>query len=83
MLLEGTATDLEDGPLSDDTLFSWQSDREGELGIGRSLLYDDLLPGQHTVTLTVADSEGYVSEDSVTIFIASPLYLPLTLGASP
>jgi hypothetical protein len=80
-VLEGTGTDLEDGPLTDDTAFTWSSSLEGELGVGRRLYFDDLLPGQHTVTLTVRDSDGFTVQESISILIGSRVYLPLTLKA--
>jgi hypothetical protein len=79
VVLEGTATDLEDGPLTDDALFAWSSSLEGELGVGRTLYFDDLLPGPHTITLAVSDSDGFVGRESVSIFIGSRVYLPIAL----
>jgi hypothetical protein len=79
VILEGSGTDMEDGPLVDDALFTWSSDLEGELGVGRELYFDDLAPGQHTITLEVADSDGFVAQASVSIFIGHPVYLPVIL----
>lgn len=83
--LEGAGTDLEDGPLTNVADFTWSSSLEGELGIGRKLHADDLLPGLHTITLEVADSEGFVGEDSVSIAVGSNrvIYLPIILKISP
>jgi hypothetical protein len=79
VILEGSGTDLEDGPLSDDMRFRWRSSIEGELGIGRKLFFEDLLPGRHVITLEVADSDGFISQDSVSIFVGRLLYVPLLL----
>jgi len=83
VLFEGAGTDLEDGPLTDDTRFTWSSSLEGELGVGRKLYFDDLRPGRHIITLEVADSNGFVSQDSVSIVIGSQIYLPMVLKSYP
>jgi hypothetical protein len=79
VILEGSGTDLEDGPLSDDARFRWRSSIEGELGVGRKLFFEDLLPGRHTLTLEVMDSDGFTGGATVEILIGHALYLPLTL----
>jgi hypothetical protein len=81
VLLEGSGTDLEDGPLSDDMRFRWRSSIEGELGIGRKLFFEDLLPGRHVITLEVMDSDGFTGSATVAITIGHKLYLPVTLKA--
>jgi hypothetical protein len=83
VVLEGAGTDPEDGPLTDETLFTWWSSQEGELGMGRELRFDDLLPGWHTITLEATDSDHFVGQDSVSIFIGSRVYLPLILKSYP
>ncbi len=83
VILEGAGTDLEDGPLTDDALFTWSSSLEGELGVGRQLYFDDLMTGQHTITLEVADSDHFVAQDSISIFIGNRVYLPLILKSYP
>ena len=82
VVLEGAGTDLEDGPLTSGTLFTWSLSLEGELGVGRNLYFDDLLPGWHTIALEVADSDGFVAQDSVSIFIGHRLYFPLIFRAN-
>ena len=77
VVLEGAGADLEDGPLSDDALFTWSSSLDGELGVGREMSFDDLSPGRHIITLEVADSDGFVGEDSVSISIGHQVHLPL------
>ncbi|MFQ5854546.1 MAG: DNRLRE domain-containing protein [Anaerolineae bacterium] len=83
VILEGTATDLEDGPITTDTRFSWHSSRDGDLGSGRQLYIDGLSAGRHTITLQVADSDGFVGEDSVSISVGNQVYLPLIHKAGP
>ncbi|MCX6032881.1 MAG: DNRLRE domain-containing protein [Chloroflexi bacterium] len=80
IVLDGSGTDLEDGPITDDTRFRWRSSLEGDLGVGRRLFFEDLLPGRHVLTLVVMDSDRFVGQDSVTVTVGYPLYLPLTLS---
>jgi len=77
LVLDGSGTDLEDGPITDDSRFRWRSDLEGDLGVGRRLFYEDLLPGWHTITLAVTDSDHFVGESSVTVFIGRQVHLPV------
>ena len=51
VILEGAATDLEDGPLTDDSRFTWRSSLQGLLGVGRKFQFRDLRPGRHTIIL--------------------------------
>jgi hypothetical protein len=76
--LKGSGNDPEDGMLSSDANFSWASDRSGPLGSGRSLTLNaqDLVEGQHTVTLTVIDSDGTKATASVQIVVSRT---PVTL----
>lgn len=79
VLLQGIATDLEDGPLTDDSRFTWHSSLQGPLGVGRKFQFYDLWPGQHTLTLEVTDSDDFTGRASASIFIGYRLNLPLTL----
>ena len=81
VVLEGVATDLEDGPITDGARFRWHSSLEGALGAGRQLVFEDLLPGTHVITLEVTDSDRFVSSDRVTIFVGNTIYLPLVTRA--
>jgi hypothetical protein len=83
VMLEGSATDLEEGPLMDGSRFTWHSSLEGHLGVGRRLYIDHLSPGWHTITMSVNDSDGFVSEDSATVLIGHELYLPMTGRSMP
>jgi hypothetical protein len=80
VILEGAATDREDGPLSSDSRFRWSSDLEGELGLGRDLRLQDLRPGWHSITLRVTDSNGFSAQDSVSLLIGSRRWLPMLLA---
>jgi len=79
LVLDGAGADLEDGPITDDSRFRWRSDLEGELGAGQRLFFEDLLPGWHTITLAVTDSDHFVGETSVTVFVGRQTYLPVML----
>jgi hypothetical protein len=71
-VLDGGATDLEDGPIPDGGL-RWSSNVDGGLGIGGSLALNTLSAGPHTITLRATDSEGAFSEESVQIIVGLPM----------
>jgi hypothetical protein len=76
IVLQGSATDLEDGSLPDSAL-SWSSDRQGGLGVGPSVPLVVLDPGKHVITLTAVDSFGISATMDVTIYIDYPINMPL------
>ena len=76
VVLQGNATDMEDGTLADEKLV-WSSDRQGELGIGPSVELISLEPGTHIITLTAMDSYGISVDTSVQITVAYPVYVPI------
>jgi hypothetical protein len=76
VVLQGSATDMEDGTLSDGSLV-WTSDRQGELGIGPSVALNSLETGKHIITLTATDSYGISVQAQVQIVIAYPMFVPL------
>lgn len=55
--LVGEGSDDEDGTLSGASLV-WSSNLDGLIGTGTSLLWNNASYGNHTITLTVTDSEG-------------------------
>jgi len=75
VVMQGSATDMEDGGLPDAAL-NWSSDRQGALGAGPSLPTNSLTPGKHVISLTATDSSGKFTSTSVTIFIGYARYLP-------
>jgi hypothetical protein len=80
LVFSGSAYDPEDGPLSDDALV-WESDRDGFLGHGETLVLPGLTlsPGWHTITLWAADSDSQIGSASVNIFVGHRVYLPVIL----
>ena len=64
----GSATDFQDGELSDDSLV-WTSNNDGEIGEGEEFTRDDLSEGEHTITLTATNSLGEKTTVSITITI--------------
>jgi hypothetical protein len=63
-----TAWDPEDGPITDDKAFTWTSSQDGQLGTGLWLV-PSLKPGEHTLTVTVKDSDGNTSAATVNVNI--------------
>ncbi|HBY95194.1 MAG TPA: hypothetical protein DEP84_14765 [Chloroflexi bacterium] len=76
LVLQGIATDLEDGGLPDEAL-QWSSDRQGSLGTGPSVALNTLESGEHTITLTATDSNGQTASASVQVFVGHRVYLPI------
>ncbi|MGB9880903.1 MAG: hypothetical protein ACPLRM_09085, partial [Anaerolineae bacterium] len=77
VLLEGAASDIEDGPIPDDRL-RWFSDVDGFLGTGKWVV-TVLSPGYHTITLTATDTDGNVTAARVQVYVGHKVYLPLVL----
>lgn len=69
--LMGFAYDPEDGILPESSLI-WSSDRDGLLEKGRQLKLRSLSSGNHTITLTVTDSQGQTSTTQVTKLVRQP-----------
>ena len=64
----GAASDPDDGTLGD-SAYSWNSDRDGNLGQGHELRITNLSPGEHTITLTATDKNGTSSQTSIVIVV--------------
>ena len=65
----GSATDLEDGPLTGASLV-WSSSIDGQLGEGESIT-SNLSAGTHTITLTATDSNGASGTSNIGITITN------------
>ena len=76
VVLQGSALDLEDGRLGEEKL-NWSSDKQGALGTGASLPTNTLQPGEHVITLSVADSQAATASTTVKLLIGHELFLPL------
>jgi len=70
IIFDGVGSDLEDGPLNDSAL-SWSSNIDGFLAMGREISIDNLSSGEHTITLSVKDSDGNTGTASINIQVAS------------
>jgi hypothetical protein len=68
VLLTGSAQDVEDGALAGNVL-RWQSNIDGDLGIGAEISTRSLSRGEHTIMLTATDSVGTTAERRVKITI--------------
>lgn len=77
----GAGSDTEDGILSSTSL-TWSSNINGILGTGSPLSVSTLSSGNHTITLTAADSKGATGTATVSITIAENV-LPTAAISSP
>ncbi|HBX69431.1 MAG TPA: hypothetical protein DEH25_08620 [Chloroflexi bacterium] len=78
VILQGSATDMEDGTLPESAL-AWSSNVQGGLGTGTSVALNVLTPGVHTITLKATDSLGKTTSTTVSILIGYDIYLPLVI----
>jgi len=78
VILQGVATDPEEGPLPDEQM-QWTSDRDGALGEGADLAVSELSAGVHRITLSATDSQGHTGERSITVIVGRSPYLPLVM----
>jgi len=69
---DGSATDPEDGTISNQTGPVWTSDIDGPIGYGSAFIVSSLSSGKHQITLTATDSRGAISSDSVSITVIEP-----------
>ena len=82
VILEGNATDWEDGALPDGAL-TWHSDLDGLLGTGRSMEVTTLSPGVHELSLRAEDSAGQPGEYVISIEIVATINSQPTADAGP
>ena len=81
-VFRASAIDAEDEPLDETGAITWTSSLSGTLGAGGELWVSGLSTGTHRITMTVADSDGDVGADEITIFVGvemERIYLPLVL----
>jgi hypothetical protein len=68
IILKGDASDVDEKTALPDNRFLWQMDGDTTLGIGRTVQV--VLPnGQHTLTLSVLDSQGAIGTETITVFV--------------
>ncbi|MBI4517761.1 MAG: hypothetical protein HY699_18300 [Deltaproteobacteria bacterium] len=74
LVLDGHASDLEDGELSGSSM-TWTLDAGVVLGTGARLMLPGLTlaPGAHEITLTASDSDGQESAAGVQLTVAAPV----------
>ena len=80
IVFTATATDAEDGPLPN-SAYEWTSDRNGPIGTGPTFSTAALIPGLHLITLTVTDSDGAITTQ--TIQITAGNHPPVAVIRSP
>jgi hypothetical protein len=74
----GTASDDEDGDLTDS--LAWSSDLDGSLGSGGTVTATLLTVGAHTITAEVTDSEGLEDADAITVSVTEAPPPPTSSG---
>ncbi len=78
ILFKGTASDAEEGDLTDSLV--WTSSIQGQIGVGGSFSYI-LEDGNHIITASVTDSGAQTGSDSISITVGSPSE-PTTVSVS-
>jgi len=72
--LTGSATDPEDGDVTDDGRFAWASDIDGTLGTGRTIVATLSSGGEstvHVITLVVTDRDGHQTSQAIRVNVVS------------
>jgi hypothetical protein len=64
-----TATDFEDGELSEESVVWYADSEDNTLGTGTEIETAELSQGEHTITAMATDSDGRVGTDEITIII--------------
>jgi len=72
LIMQGAGTDLLDGPITNGEQYSWSSNKDGALGNSNLLILSNLSAGEHTLTLSVQNSNGLVSTASVHVTVNLP-----------
>src|SRR5258706_13752398 len=67
--VEASAFDWEDGAFTDPSAYIWTSDKDGPIGTGPWISPQSLSPGEHTLMVTVRDSDGNVASAAVHVTI--------------
>jgi len=80
ILFEGTASDVEDGDITNNLV--WTSNIDDQIGTGGSFS-TALSDGAHTITAEVTDSGGKTGSASITITVGSPSSQVTVSGIQP
>ena len=75
IVLEVEGYDLQDGVLPDDHI-SWQSNISGLIGQGSVQRVSNLPLGQHIITVTVTNSAGLSSSETLSLTVGTSPYIP-------
>jgi len=78
ILFSASGYDPEDGPMAGD-VFSWSSDRDGDLGTGEEVFVPEPSPGWHEITVSATDSDENTATDTIRVYVGHWVYLPLIL----
>ena len=70
-----TGDDADDGDLSANIV--WTSNHDGEIGTGAAFSTSGLSVGVHTITATITDSVGQITEQEITVTVTDGSGLPL------
>lgn len=81
VVLQGSATDPEDGALTGASL-RWSSSLDGALGTGTSVTVPSLSAGDHTITLSATDGQGLGASASVNVTITPAPQQPGSISGS-
>ena len=82
VLFTASGYDPEDGPMEGD-VFSWTSDRDGDLGSGEEIFAPELSLGWHEITVTATDSDDNTATDSIRVYVGHWVYLPIIMKSYP
>ena len=80
VILDGSASDLEDGDLS--TSITWSSNLDGTFGTGATVTVSTLSVGTHLITALIEDSNGAQSTSTTQVTIVESLPVKYAMTAA-
>lgn len=81
LILTGTAVDPEEGNISPNII--WNSNLNGQIGVGALIVATNLSLGEHELTATITDTGGLSDSHSITVHIAERTYPPVVTITDP